>query len=42
MNKIETKYHSELKSWPYREASQIIETSIIINYFKRFFKRPGF
>ena len=25
MNKIETKYHSELKSWPYREASQIIE-----------------
>ena len=25
MNKIEIKYHSELKSWPYREASQIIK-----------------
>ena len=25
MNKIETKYYSELKSWPHREASRIIE-----------------
>ena len=25
MNKIETKYHTELKSWPYKEASQIIK-----------------
>ena len=25
MSKIETKYHTELKSWPYKEASQIIK-----------------
>jgi len=25
MNKIETKYHTQLKSWPYEEASQIIK-----------------
>ena len=25
MSKIETKYHMELKSWPYKEASQIIK-----------------
>ena len=25
MNKIETKYHTQLKSWPYKEASQIIK-----------------
>ena len=25
MNKIQTKYHSELKSWPYKEAFQVIK-----------------
>ena len=25
MSKIQTKYHNELKSWPYKEASQIIK-----------------
>ena len=25
MSKIETKYHTKLKSWPYKEASQIIK-----------------
>ena len=34
MNKIDLKYHANLKSWPFKEAFQIIKNNGGFNNFK--------